>query len=100
MKRVAIILSFVSGLAVVLVTATLVLNQAVSATPSRDVVLLRCLETASEPIGVAQSSSSPSAPVIMADSSCAAALASLLNANFKIADVHGDDVFLYTLVRP
>ncbi|HEX9443133.1 MAG TPA: hypothetical protein VGA73_03395 [Candidatus Binatia bacterium] len=68
--------------------------------PVGDVVVLRCTETASEAVGIAQSDSSFGAPAFAADTSCAAALASLVKKGFKFQAVHGADVFLYTMVRP
>jgi hypothetical protein len=67
--------------------------------PGGDVVLLRCTETASHPIGVAQSSSSAGAPVIAPDTSCAQALSDLLDAGFRIHSARGEDIFIYTLIR-
>lgn len=101
MKRVAVFLLVLLLFAFASVTGVTLLRGA-SVTPVQevqDVVLLRCTQTEHEPIGVAQSSSSPGAPEIKADTSCAEALASLLNAGFKIESARGDDIFIYTLVR-
>ena len=71
-----------------------------AAAPAGDVVVLLCTQTASEEVGIAQSDSSFGAPVFTADTSCAAALASLVKKGFRFQAVHGGDVFLYTMVKP
>lgn len=68
--------------------------------PTADVVLLRCTQTANEEVGIAQTDSSFGAPVFTDNTSCAAALSSLIKKGFRFQAVHGDDVFLYTMVKP
>lgn len=68
--------------------------------PAADVVVLRCAQTASEEVGIDGSDSSFGAPVFTADTSCAAALASLVKKGFRFQAVHGADTFLYTMVKP
>ena len=99
MSKPRVIMVVASLVVFISLAGTLALVQGTSAGPKRDVVLLRCTETAGQPIGVAQSSSSAGAPVIAADTSCAQALADLLNAGFRIQAARGEDIFIYTLVR-
>jgi hypothetical protein len=64
-----------------------------------EVVLLRCTQTGSQSVGVADSSSSAGAPTFAFDTSCSQALADLLDDGFEFQAVRGDDQFLYTMVK-
>jgi hypothetical protein len=68
--------------------------------PTADVVLLRCASNGGGDIAVAETDSSVNAPLFSVDSSCAAALSSLIKKGFRFQAVQGDDAFLYTMVKP
>jgi hypothetical protein len=100
MKRsvtIGLAILFIASLVALGITA--MSRDAASATPI-DVVVLRCAGTGGGDVTVAQSDSSPGAPTFGADTSCATALASLVKKGFRFQAVHGDDVFLYTMVKP
>ncbi|HEY2988951.1 MAG TPA: hypothetical protein VGL11_14560 [Candidatus Binatia bacterium] len=100
MKRsVAIGLAVLFLASLVALGITAMSREASSAAPI-DVVVLRCAGTGGGEVTVAQSDSSPGAPTFAADTSCASALSSLLKKSFRFQAVHGDDVFLYTMVKP
>jgi hypothetical protein len=63
-------------------------------------VLLRCVSNGGGDIAIAESDSSIGAPLFSVDSSCAASLSSLIKKGFRFQAVQGDDVFLYTMVKP
>ena len=64
-----------------------------------EVVQLRCTQTGSNAVGVADSSSSAGAPTFTFDTNCSQAIADLLDDGFEIHAARGDDQFLYTLVK-
>jgi hypothetical protein len=64
-----------------------------------EVVQLRCTQTGSNGVGVADSSSSAGAPAFTFDTNCAQAIADLLDDGFVIQSARGEDQFLYTLVN-
>jgi hypothetical protein len=68
--------------------------------PTADVVLLRCTSNGGGDIAIAESDSSVGAPLFSVDSSCAVALSSLIKKGFRFQAVQGDDVFLYTMLKP
>jgi hypothetical protein len=64
-----------------------------------EVVQLRCTQTGSNAVGVADSSSSAGAPTFTFDTNCSQAIADLLDDGFEIHAARGDDQFLYTLIK-
>ena len=101
MRRPVIIFAAVFVL-VAAVAVNLALSRSASVpAPGIDVVLLRCTQTASDGAGSARTDSgSFGRPVFLDDSSCAAALTSLINKGYRFQAINGEDVFLYTMVKP
>ena len=100
MKRVVVLLLFLvafgSG-------PGLIVRSATASDAPQDVVILWCViqDGSPRPVNVVASSSSPGAPTITDNTSCAAALASLLTAGFKQTNVSAvmGTVQLFTLIR-
>ncbi len=101
MNRRIVISAAVIGLAAAGVAGNFAIGRgAPTPVPTADVVLLRCTDAGGGEIAIAQTDSSLNAPIFTVDTSCAAALSSLIKKGFRFQAVHGDDVFLYTMVRP
>ena len=101
MNRPIVMSAVVIGLAAAVVAGNFAIGRsALTPAPTADVVLLRCADAGGGEIAIAQTDSSFGAPIFTVDASCAAALSSLIKRGFRIQAVHGDDLFLYTMVKP
>jgi hypothetical protein len=101
MNRPIVMSAAVIGLAAAVVAGNFAIGRsALTPAPTADVVLLRCADAGGGEIAIAQTDSSFGAPIFTVDASCAAALSSLIKKGFRFQSVQGDDVFLYTMVKP
>ncbi len=105
MKRIVVISLFAVALIFVSVLGITSLSSVgIAAPPSDEVVIVMCgarFDLTPPPINVQAASSSVNAPTVTTETSCAQALADLLDGGFKIKDVQPvfSDGALYTLVR-
>jgi hypothetical protein len=82
-----------------ILTLAAIVAPTTQARSGNEVVLLRCTQTTSQSVGVADSSSSAGAPTFAFDASCSQALADLLDDGFEFEATRGNEQFLYTMVK-